>query len=104
MITKEQVVEKLRDVIDPELGVNVVELGLVYKIELTENSPRVHIEMTLTTPGCPLASMFDRMVKDALFTLEDGFVPEKDVVITLVWDPPWVPDFMSDMAKAELGF
>lgn len=85
---------------DPELNVDIVSLGLVYKITITDT---VHILMTLTSPGCPLAGMFDSLVKESLYGIE-GLDINKDVSIELTFDPPWTPDMMSEEVKAELGF
>lgn len=109
MITTEQVKQALTTVIDPELGIDVVSLGLIYNVEVTQvaqeggTQPFVHILMTLTTPGCPLAAVFDQMVKESLVGLPDLNL-EKNVLIELTFDPPWIPDMMSAEARAELGF
>lgn len=98
--------QHLHQVIDPELGIDIVKLGLIYKVEVRENlpdSPKVTITMTLTTPGCPLSAVFDSMVRDALFGISD-LDPDHDVEIKLTFDPPWVPDMMDEEARAELGF
>jgi len=101
--TEADVYQKLSNVIDPELGINIVKLGLIYKVLLVPESGRVKITMTLTTPGCPLAAVFDGMLRDSLFGLP-GLDPDHDVDIELTFDPPWVPDMMDEEAKAELGF
>ncbi len=104
MVTEEQVWERLRTILDPELKVNIVDLGLVYKIQVTSDKRQeIKILMTLTTPGCPLAGMFDALVKHALKKLP-GIDVEKAVKIELTFDPPWTSDMMSEAAKAELGF
>ncbi len=92
------VLESLRAVIDPELGLDIVSLGMVYVVTVAGGS--VNIEMTLTTPGCPLHASIEADVKHVL-----GQVPGvDDVSVELVWDPPWTPDAMSDSAKSALGF
>lgn len=114
-ITKEEVYEKLSRVIDPELYINIVELGLIYDVRTSEPSStkastgeqankrtRIEIVMTLTTPGCPLAPVIDRMVKEAVSKIEG--VEESDVTVELEWDPPWTKDMMSEEAKLTLGF
>jgi metal-sulfur cluster biosynthetic enzyme len=105
-VSTEVIYEGLKKVIDPELNINIVDLGLVYNVELFPekkgSEPWILITMTLTTPGCPLASMFDRMTKDALWGI-DGIDVDKDIKINLTFDPPWVSDMMSEEAKAELG-
>ncbi len=104
-LTKETIFQHLDKVIDPELGISIVKLGLVYDVSLSkvENKTKVHILMTLTTPGCPLAAVFDQMLRDSLYGIPDLDV-DQDVTIELTFDPPWVPDMMDAEAKAELGF
>lgn len=93
----EQIREALRQVYDPELGVNIVDLGLVYDIR--EDDDRVYIQMTLTTPGCP---MHDTIVGGVRFALNDQLgITDPDVDI--VWEPRWSPANMSEAAKEELG-
>ena len=89
----------LRTVIDPELGVNIVDLGLVYGIA-TEPQGLVAIEMTLTTPGCPLGGFLDDQIRACLAQLPQV----TDLRIELVWEPPWDPAAMSDAAKEQLGW
>lgn len=92
------VLESLHAVIDPELGLDIVSLGMVYVVSVVGGV--VKIEMTLTTPGCPLHASIEADVKHVL-----GQVPGVDEVsVELVWDPPWTPDSMSDTAKSTLGF
>jgi metal-sulfur cluster biosynthetic enzyme len=95
----------LANVIDPELGIDIVSLGLIYKVVAPDGvtPPKAHITMTLTTPGCPLAHVFEDLVKQQLLDIPD-FDPYRDLAIDLVFDPPWVQDMMTDEAKAELGF
>ena len=94
----EQVRTCLESVIDPELGLNIVDLGLVYPIDVGEDGIRV--EMTLTTPGCPMAKMILANVEQIL---RERF-PDTKIDIKLVWDPPWSPEQMSDSAKESLGY
>lgn len=96
MITKDQVYEKLKTVMDPELFIDIVSLGLIYEVEIQEN--KVRVIMTLTTPGCPLAPIIDQLIRDALAPL--GF---EKVELELVWEPAWTKDRMSDEAKLQLG-
>jgi len=108
IITVDQAYERLKTVKDPELGIDLVSLGLIYDVtvaEVQQNSARtkIHILMTLTTPGCPLAGVFDTLVKDAFFGIE-GLDPNQDITVELTFDPPWFQDMMSEEAKAELGF
>lgn len=102
MITPKLIKEKLKKVIDPELYVDIVSLGLIYKVTVSPTKT-VHILMTLTSPGCPLAGVFGSMVKDALKDIE-GLDVDKDVSVELTFDPPWSVELMSEEAKAELGF
>jgi len=105
-ITEKQVKEKLKTVIDPELKVNIVDLGLVYKIQVTSNKKqetKIKILMTLTTPGCPLAGMFDALVKNGLKELP-GIDVARDVEIELTFDPPWGPHLMKEELRVEFGF
>ncbi|MGH2448542.1 MAG: metal-sulfur cluster assembly factor [Chloroflexota bacterium] len=97
--TADLVREGLREnVIDPEIGVNVVDLGLVYEIGVKDGT--AEITMTLTTPMCPLGPYLDQEVRGAV-----GDVPGvEDVKVNLVWQPPWDPSMMSEDAKLELGF
>lgn len=89
----------LRSVIDPELGVNIVDLGLVYEIEVASDGG-VEIEMTLTTPGCPLGDFLDDQIRACLAQLPQV----RDVSVRLVWEPPWEPAAMSDSAREQLGW
>ena len=106
-ITRENVYRRLQTVMDPELDIDIVSLGLIYEVSVslvqTQQGERkfIHILMTLTTPGCPLAGMFDKLLKDSLLDL-DGIDVHKDVDIELTFDPPWIPDMMSEEARAEL--
>jgi FeS assembly SUF system protein len=95
---KEQVVSEIKKIYDPEIPVNIYELGLIYKIEIKE-AKKVNIDMTLTSPNCPVAESLPRMVKDNILKL-DGV---DDVSLNLVWDPPWTKDKMSEAAKLELN-
>jgi len=107
--TQEEVYACLRQVIDPELNIDVVSLGLVYEVVIKElqteagPAPFLHILLTLTTPGCPLAAVFDTMIKEALIGLP-GLDTKKNVMVELTFDPPWMPDMMTEEARAELGF
>ena len=99
MTTTEDIREALKQVYDPELSVNVVDLGLVYGTEMDDQG-NVRVTMTLTSPGCPIGPMVGEMVQDALAPL-DGV---KQVDVDVVWTPPWRPDMMSEDAKLELGY
>ena len=95
---KDKVILEIKKIYDPEIPVNIYELGLIYKIEIN-NENKVIIEMTLTTPNCPVAESLPKMVKDNILKLEG--VDEVD--LKLVWDPPWTKDKMSEAAKLELN-
>jgi metal-sulfur cluster biosynthetic enzyme len=100
MINKQLVLDKLKTVMDPELFIDIVSLGLIYGVKVEEKSEKVKIivTMTLTTPGCPLAPVIDQLVRDALKPLG-----EYEIVLDLVWEPAWTKDRMSDEAKLQLG-
>jgi metal-sulfur cluster biosynthetic enzyme len=97
MATDEQLIDALRQVIDPELMVNIVDLGLIYSINQTDSN--VAVEMTLTSPACPAGPQLVQQAKMALERLED--VDEATVTITL--SPPWTPERMTDDARDMLG-
>lgn len=98
-MVEEQVLTALRQVIDPELGLNVVDLGLVYSIEAQDG--HVQVALTMTTPACPLSNLLLEMAEAAIWQQ----LPDvKSVKINLVWDPPWHPGLMSAQAKSELGW
>lgn len=94
---EKQVEDALRSVIDPELGINIVDLGLIYGVDVSEGE--VKVRMTLTSPGCPLAPIIDQMVRGAVSEVEGV----KGVQLDLVWDPPWIPEMMSEEVRVELG-
>lgn len=97
--TEEMVREALREnVIDPEIGINVVDLGLVYGIDVQDSTAEV--TMTLTTPACPLGPYIDSEVRSALQDVPGV----EETKVNLVWSPPWDPSKMSEDAKLELGF
>ena len=95
---KDKIVLEIKKIYDPEIPVNIFELGLIYKIEVKDQK-RVNIEMTLTSPNCPVAESLPNMVKENILSL-DGV---EDVDLKLVWDPPWTKDKMSEAAKLELN-
>lgn len=96
-MTKEDVVKVLRDCYDPEIPINVWDLGLVYDINI--DGDKVHVKMTLTAPGCPMHTMISQDVKSKLESIEGV----KQGTVEMVWEPPWSPDKMSEEAKAQLG-
>ena len=96
---KEKIVSKIKKIYDPEIPVNIFELGLIYKIEVNNENKKVLIEMTLTSPNCPVAESLPNSVKENILNI-DGI---EDVELKLVWDPPWTKDKMSEAAKLELN-
>ena len=98
-MTTEEIREALKSVIDPELGINIVDLGLVYGIDLSEEGV-VHLELTMTSPMCPLVPVIEKDVRSVLSTLTGV----KEVQNKLVWEPAWTPEKMSLEAKLQLGF
>jgi metal-sulfur cluster biosynthetic enzyme len=99
MPTRDEVLEALRRVEDPELGMDIVELGLVYDVEV--EGPKVKVVHSLTSMGCPAGPMIQ---EDISSTVNGTFPDVSDVEIELTWDPPWTPERMSDDAKFILGF
>ncbi|WP_295458469.1 SUF system Fe-S cluster assembly protein [uncultured Thiodictyon sp.] len=95
---REPIIEALRGIYDPEIPVNIYDLGLIYTIAISPNGD-VAIDMTLTAPACPVAGLMPQMVKDAVAVVEGV----GEVAVELVWDPPWSQEHMSDEAKLELG-
>jgi metal-sulfur cluster biosynthetic enzyme len=88
----------LYNVVDPELHMNIIDLGLVYKIEVDSSS--AHVEMTLTSPGCPFGPYLIHQVTEAASSV-NGI---DEALVDIVWDPPWGPDKMTEEARLELGF
>ena len=95
---KEQIIKEIKKIYDPEIPVNIFELGLIYKIEVINNKKAL-IEMTLTSPNCPVAESLPNSVKENILKI-DGV---EDVELKLVWDPPWTKEKMSEAAKLELN-
>jgi FeS assembly SUF system protein len=94
----EEVVGALKGCYDPEIPVNVWDLGLIYDVSV--DGDKVHVKMTLTAPGCPMHAFISREVKEKLQSINGV----KEATVEVVWDPPWSPDRMSKEAKAQLGF
>jgi len=95
---KEAVIGALKTVFDPEIPVNIYDLGLIYDVSINEEN-QVHIQMTLTSPGCPVAQTFPGTVEQAV-NLVEGV---SDSTVELVWEPPWTQERMSEVARLELG-
>ena len=98
MSKKDQIIEEIRKIYDPELPVNIYELGLIYDIKVKDEKFAI-IKMTLTTPNCPVAESLLKEVKEGAMQVE-GI---EDVDLELVWEPPWNKDMMSEAAKLELN-
>ena len=95
---KDKVIEEIKKIFDPEIPVNIYELGLIYKIEVDKKN-KVDVDMTLTSPNCPVAESLPKEVKDNIMKIEGV----SDVNLNLVWEPPWDKDKMSEAAKLELN-
>lgn len=98
MVTKGDVLEALEQVIDPEIGLNIVDVGLIYRVEVLED--RIEIDFTLTSPGCPLAAT---IMEDIQREVSERTGVAK-IETNLVWNPPWSLDFMSEEARLQLGY
>jgi metal-sulfur cluster biosynthetic enzyme len=97
MVSEELITEALKEIYDPELHYNIVDLGLVYDVDVKDGE--VHITMTLTTPACPIGPMIIEQIQEMVRILPGV----KDVDVELTFDPMWTPDLMSEEAKAGLG-
>ena len=95
---KEKIIAEIKKVYDPEIPVNIYDLGLIYSINIKNNN-EAYIEMTLTSPNCPVADSLPKMVKENISSIEEV----KKVDLKLVWNPPWTKDMMSEEAKLELN-
>ena len=95
---KNKVIEEIKKIYDPEIPVNIYELGLIYKIDVDEKN-KVNVDMTLTSPNCPVAESLPKQVKENILKVEGV----SDVNLNLVWEPPWDKDKMSEAAKLELN-
>jgi len=95
---KSKVIEEVKKIYDPEIPVNIYELGLIYKIDVDEKN-NVNVDMTLTSPNCPVAESLPNEVKENIKKVEGV----SDVNLNLVWEPPWDKDKMSEAAKLELN-
>ena len=95
----EAVREALRQVDDPEAGMNIVDLGLVYAIEVTADA--VHVDLTMTTAACPMVDMITDQARNVIAAIVP---PDTNIDVRLVWDPPWTPDKMTGIAKEHFGW
>ena len=98
MELKEKIIKEIKKIYDPEIPVNIYELGLIYEVKV-EKDNNVKVKMTLTTPNCPVAESLPKEVKDSIMEIKEV----KDVNLELVWDPPWNKSMMSEAAKLELN-
>ena len=98
MDLKEKIITEVKKIYDPEIPVNIYELGLIYDI-IIEKDNDVKVNMTLTSPNCPVAESLPKEVKDSIMAIKEV----KNVDLNLVWDPPWDKDMMSEAAKLELN-
>ncbi len=98
MEIKDKVISDIKKIYDPEIPVNIYELGLIYDVTVDENN-KVYVKMTLTTPNCPVAESLPNEVKNSIKEIKEV----KDVDLDLVWDPPWDKSMMSEAAKLELN-
>lgn len=100
MVTKNQIEDVLKNIPDPEIGVSLWDLGLIYGVSIDKKTGNVTVKMTLTTIGCPLFSLISEPIKSEVGKLKGVGAVEVD----LTFDPPWNPDRMSETAKKQLGF
>ena len=98
MEIKDKVIAEIKKIYDPEIPVNIYELGLIYDVTV-DNNNKVYVKMTLTTPNCPVAESLPNEVKNSIKEIKEV----KDVDLDLVWDPPWDKSMMSEAAKLELN-
>ena len=99
MLTEDEVCEALREVQDPEAGMSIVDLGLVYGVDVSP--ARIHVRMTMTSPACPVAPY---IVEEAVAAIRAAAAGVPDVDVELVWDPPWTPERMSESARRRFGW
>ena len=98
MELKEKIIAEIKKIYDPEIPVNIYELGLIYDVKI-ENNNSVKVKMTLTSPNCPVAESLPKEVKDSIMEIKEV----KNVDLELVWEPPWDKSMMSEAAKLELN-
>lgn len=104
MITEDMVRAALKNAVDPEIGLDVVNLGLVYRIDILDGGKTVDIDMTLTTPACPAGPQILEQARREVMALKEVYKELENVKINLVWTPFWNPSMMSEEAREELGF
>ena len=94
----ESITQVLKQIYDPEIPVNIVDLGLIYDLKVNEETGEVNVQMTLTSPACPVAEQFPQTVQESILAVPGV----TNVAVDLTWDPPWTKDRMSELAKLEL--
>lgn len=104
MITEEMVRAALKNVVDPEIGLDIVNLGLVYRVDVLNEGRTVDVDMTLTTPACPAGPQIINQARSEIEALKDVYKDLEEVKINLVWTPFWNPSLMTEDAREELGF
>ncbi len=104
MLNEDMVRAALKNVYDPEIGLNIVDLGLVYNVDVAEEGKQVNVDMTLTTPACPAGPQILENAQQEILALRDVHPQLEDAKINLVWTPFWNPSMMSEEAKEELGY
>jgi metal-sulfur cluster biosynthetic enzyme len=104
MITEDMVRSALKNVYDPEIGLDIINLGLIYKVDVRDQGKAVDVDMTLTTPACPAGPQIIEQARREIGTLRDVYQELEEVNINLVWTPFWNPSMMTEEAREELGF
>ncbi|NJN16233.1 MAG: metal-sulfur cluster assembly factor [Oscillochloris sp.] len=104
MITEDMVRAALKNVIDPEIGMDIVNLGLIYRVDVLSDGRVVDVDMTLTTPACPAGPQIINQARSEIEQLKTVYQDLEDIKINLVWTPFWNPSMMSEDAREELGF
>ncbi len=104
MITEELVRSALKNVYDPEIGLDIVNLGLIYHVDIQEQGRKIAVDLTLTTPGCPAGPQIIEQARREVASLNAVYTNLEEVRINLVWTPMWNPSMMSQDARDELGF
>ena len=100
MVSKGEILDSLRKVYDPEIGINIVDVGLVYRVEFVGEI--CEIDFTLTSPGCPLADSIEADMRNQVKA--DHGLPDENIKLAVVWNPPWSIEYMSEDAKLDLGY
>lgn len=98
-ITEKSILERIRTVIDPEVEVNIVDLGLIYEVNHNEEEKKIHVIMTLSARGCPVGDVIMQHVE----TVVKAFLPEYEITVELTWEPQWTPELITDEGKKILN-